>query len=191
MKEVFGHFDERALTRPEFLIVGFSPKAIPIQKRWQTKTLSADFIADYLNNFFVGRENVEKKDVISIQSHNAVKYIANELLENAMKFRINRKEAKTEIAFYLSETHLIFVLSNCVNQTQMRALKKFIQRLENQNPQELYLQQMEYNAVEDHQESGLGLLSMICDYGAQLGWQFQEEIPNTTYKINTMVTLEI
>ncbi|HDN27728.1 MAG TPA: ATP-binding protein, partial [Thioploca sp.] len=84
--QIFGDFIEEFKSDGDYLKLGFSPGSIPLQRRWRTNGLSADFIADYLEVFFIGQPatNSDPTIPIPVRSRNAVKYIANELLENAM-----------------------------------------------------------------------------------------------------------
>ena len=197
MVETFGAFTDmnHTLGDMEYLQIGFSANSLPIQQRWKTNRLSADFISDYLHNFFIGIDESEtSQDFISIHSDNAVKYISNELLENAMKFHDNNESKQTRIGFYVNGNHLIFLLQNMANSDATANLRHFIQRLLDNNPYDLYIEQMEKNAIDESSEhSGLGLLSMICDYGAKLGWKLEspDENDSENYKISTMISLPL
>ena len=84
MVKVFGEFIEDFSDRSEFLVLGFSPSSLPIQTRWKTNGLSADFLGDYVRNFFPGDTSAAQNKQAEVRS--AVSFIANELLENAMKY---------------------------------------------------------------------------------------------------------
>ena len=84
MIQTFGHFIERQDDQSEYLKIGFSPTSIPIQQRWRNNGLSADFLADYLSTFFPGDDRAAAERQAELKG--AVSYVANELLENAMKF---------------------------------------------------------------------------------------------------------
>ena len=84
MTQVFGNFVEMDEHKQEYLIIGFSPTSIPLQQRWRNNGLSADFLADYLSTFFPGEDAESQEQQTEVKD--AVSYVANELLENAMKF---------------------------------------------------------------------------------------------------------
>ena len=86
MAEIFGDFIDYLPSSQEFLIIGFSPSSTPLKQRWRNNGLSADFLADYLTTFFPGKEDDPNTIQRQAEVKNAVSYIANELLENAMKF---------------------------------------------------------------------------------------------------------
>ena len=84
MIRTFGHFIARKDGQGEHLKIVFSPTSLPIQQRWRNNGLSADFLADYLTTFFPGDDRAVAECHAELKS--AVSYVANELLENAMKF---------------------------------------------------------------------------------------------------------
>lgn len=175
MIEIFGNYIDEFPKNSEYLVVGFSPTSIPLKHRWRNNGLSADFIADYLQTFFVSGDEDQESCKKHIQAKkNAVKYIANELLENAMKFSTEDVQFSTRIAFHLHSDSLSFHVTNSISQDNLKRLKLFIDKIETQDHFDLYFTQMETNADENNNgHSGLGFLSMICDYDAKLGWRFE------------------
>lgn len=196
MNQIFGHFIENLPAREEYLSIGFSPSHLPLKKRWQNNGLSADFIADYFKVFFVSRQEDDEgleTEMITENLCNAVKYIANELLENAMKFQDENVPFTAKIGFSLYNDRLIFCVTNGLQKYQVEYLQKFINRLLSEEPEELYVQAMRANAKKSSDEpSQLGLLSMICDYSARLGWKF-ETLPTDPpiMTVSTMVCLDL
>lgn len=201
MAEFFGDFIEPRSDDVEYLIVGFSSASLPLKQRWKNKGLSADFIAGYLQTFFVGRqvqgEALLNGETIPAHSRNATKYIANELLENAMKFSDESAKFSTRISFYLHEDNLIFYVTNSITEDNKAKFQNYIRKLLNSDANTLYIEQMEANALDpDSTASGLGFLSMICDYSAKLAWKFDqlekddkgEKVVST---VTTMVCVEI
>jgi hypothetical protein len=99
MPNIYGDFIEcnylnETCADSEFLIIKFLPTSASLQQRWRTNGLSADFLADYLSTFFPGEdsESLNRRSEVT----GGVSYIANELLENAMKF--NYAHAKQSIS---------------------------------------------------------------------------------------------
>ena len=94
MTQIFGDFIENPSSQ-EYLIIGFSPTSLPLQQRWRNSGLSADFLADYVSTFFPGGDTTALNRKAEVKD--AVSFVANELLENAMKFsyavRKSRKKA--------------------------------------------------------------------------------------------------
>ena len=189
MIETFGNYIDD-LPGGEYLVIGFSPSSMSLKQRWKTNGLSADFIADYLQAFFTGASS---NAPIPVQSKNAVKYIANELLENAMKFNDDTSPYQTKINFNLHADKLVFQVTNSITAPQVEKFKKFINKVLTEDPYELYVAQMEANANEETQgHSGLGFLSMVCDYSASLAWKFETVGGEPTrILVTTMVALDV
>jgi len=191
MAEVFGNYVEGDFESEEYLSIGFSPSSVPLKKRWKNNGLSADFIADYFKNFFVNRKGEEEEELIE-NLRDAVKYISNELLENAMKFQDDRMPFTAKIVFSLHTDKLIFHVTNCVHPDQVAVFQQYIQDLLEKDTDELYMHAMRNNAQEHSNRSGLGLLSMVCDYSASLGWKFETSSQDSSMMtVTTVVSLEI
>ncbi len=188
--QIFGHFIEESLGDMEYLKIGLLPNCLSIKQSWRANGLSADFIANYVHTFFVGLpKNTDAP--IPIQSKHAVKYIANELLENAMKFNDSTSQRFIEIAFKLYNDKIIFHVTHDINSKNVEKLKTFLQQIINEDPQDLYFSRMEFNAINDEKGSGLGLLSMVCDYSAKLGWKLEIPKHDAPTTLTTMVCLNI
>ena len=190
MTEQFGDFTNERNDQ-EYLIIGFSPTSIPLKQRWRNSGLSADFLADYLSTFFPAEEGESIDRQAEIKD--AVSYIANELLENAMKFSHADSEHPVSIGLHLQHDLVRFYVTNSVDPNTVPRFKGFIKELLNEDPYELYIRQLERNAedeVDGH--SGLGFLTMMNDYDAKLAWKF-EMMQQTPIKVNvtTMVQLRV
>ena len=173
MIQTFGDFIELPASQ-EYLIIGFSPSSIPLKQRWRNNGLSADFMADYLATFFPGNEDDSSTIERQAEIKSAVSYIANELLENAMKFNNETSEYPINIKLQLESDGVIFSVVNSISPQAVDKFQAYIQQLLASDPSELYIQQLEKNAVEEScTDSGLGLLTMLTDYTAKIGWKFQ------------------
>jgi hypothetical protein len=176
--ELFGDFAE-PLPSQEYLVMGFSPGSISIKRRWRNNGLSADFLADYMTTFFPsGDEELHETAEWKQRIHEfrcATSYIANELLENAMKYHDEAGTVPIDMRMNLNADHVIFQVTNSVNQELARSFREFIRNLLNtKDISELYIQQLEKCSLDEaSSSSGLGLLTMIQDYGAKLAWRFQ------------------
>lgn len=194
--EIYGDFnDEEQPECEEYLSIRFSPSRLPLKKRWENNGLSADFIAEYFKIFYVSQqeESVGEPDEVLLENlRDSVKYVANELLENAMKFQapiIYPTAARIFLSLYNDK--LVFYITHSITTQQAESFELFIKKVLNNDPQDLYIEAMRESAKEENaHRSGMGLLSMVCDYNAKLGWKFEslEGLPLVT--VTTMVTLE-
>ncbi len=150
-------------------------------------------MADYLATFFPGNEDDSSTIERQAEIKSAVSYIANELLENAMKFNNETSEYPINIKLQLESEGVLFSVVNSISRQGVDKFQAYIQQLLASEPSELYIQQLEKNAVEEScTDSGLGLLTMLTDYSAKIGWKFQ-----TVHKdpeviaVTTMVQLRV
>ena len=176
MDETFGNYEDisqKHAQNQEHLTLSFSPSSIPIKQRWRNNGLSADFLGDYFTTFFPKSEADPASMRRQTEIKNAVSYIANELLENAMKFSDEKLNHMISIRLMLDKDRIIFSETNGVSRAQADSFKEFITKVMNADPNELYIQQLEENAMTDS-SAGLGYLTMINDYGAELAWHFED-----------------
>ena len=155
--------------------------------------MSADFLADYLTTFFPGNEDDPSTIDRQAEIKSAVSYIANELLENAMKFNDETSEHPINIKLQLKSDGLIFSVANTIPPQDVGKFQAYIQQLLESDASELYIEQLEKNAADEIcTNSGLGLLTMLSDYTTQIGWKFQtvQKDPEVI-TVTTMVQLRV
>lgn len=189
MLQIFGDFIQPGNLNEEYMKIGFSPTSIPLQQRWRNNGLSADFLADYLTTFFPSDDGQAQDRQAEIKS--AVSYIANELLENAMKFSYAPAQHAVSITMNLDQESVRIYTTNCIAPDSVKSFQRFVQELLAGDPQELYMERLEANAEGDG-GSGLGFLTMINDYNAKLAWQFisTDENPDVVL-VTAMVQLNV
>ncbi len=172
MTQIFGNYVEPS-DDIEHLVIHFSPTAIPLQQRWRNNGLSADFLAEYWTTFFPTSDTLFESRRKAMKG--AVAYIANELLENIMKFNYNPAQCAVNLGLYLHKDELRFYTSNAIIPENYTSFRERIRQLLTEDPEELYIRQIEQNALNvDKGGSCLGLLTMIHDYEAQLAWKFED-----------------
>lgn len=188
MAEVIGEFTEGGERTREGLELTFSPSSIPLKQRWRNNGLSADFLADYVTTFFPRNEDDPASLARQEDIRGAVNYIANELLENAMKYSEEHLPHATTIRLVLAEDAILFTGSNATSGERGQAFRDFVRELAASDPTDMYVRQLERSA--ETGGSGLGLLTMINDYGAHLAWRF-EDLADGGMRVTTQVRLDI
>ncbi len=181
MAEIFGNFREGPAS-PEYIVLSFSSRALPLDQRWRNTSLSADFLADYWDTFF------HKNKGFLPGARDSVSYVANELLENAVKFQKETDGHPVRIALYLEGGMLWIYVTNAVAPERQGAFKALIDELLAGDPGKLYLSRLE-NSRKDKGFSRLGFLTMINDYDVELAWKF--ESLSGTLTVTTMARLEV
>ncbi|ACK64878.1 conserved hypothetical protein [Rippkaea orientalis PCC 8801] len=156
----------------------FNPTSSSIKKIWRNNRLSAHFIADYFSNFLPIDENNPAYKQRVKNSKGAVSYVANELLENTMKFSDPNSDHDIKIGVHFlnnSEFTVTVFATNAMAAQDIDKFQYFIQELLSCEPDEFYVRQIEKSLSEEEEEesSGLGLVTMMMDYSAKLGWKFE------------------
>lgn len=188
---VFGKFLEPLPPTDEYLTINFSPTSASRKEYWRNNGISADFLGDYFGSFFPidkdTQAKIDKRDRIK----STVSFIANELLENAMKYSEQNSKLPVTISLHLYERELVFVAANHSHLVAINRYQEFIQEFVSSDIDELYTRQME-KAATGESGSSLGLLTMVSDYNAQLGWRFKlvSEHPDI-FQVTIMVRLEV
>ena len=135
----WGHFLEPIPHSSEFLTLNFSLNSENRLQRWRNYGLSADFLGDYFANFFPGNEltpnPISQQDAIK----GSVSYIANELLENAVKYTAIANNAPITITLRLYDQKIIFETRNITDFDNAEKYQIFIERLLKNDPSELCL----------------------------------------------------
>ena len=73
---------------------------------------------------------------------------------------------------HLYDQLLIFETYNIASRENAHKYESFVKLLQERDPMELYIEQLEKSALEESDASHIGLFTMINDYQARLGWQF-------------------
>lgn len=191
MAKVLGDFSEHLPVSKEYLTIVLSPSSAPLQQLWYNNGLSADFMADYFAAFFPRNRDTVSEFSSKVEVKSAVSFIANELLENALKFNNLSTEYPISITLQLHANSLVFIATNSLKAHAVDQFQSFIQEIMAADPGDLLIRQLEKNAEDDHNiGSGLGLLTMMSDYLAKVGWKFEtvQEDPEIIV-VTTMVYL--
>ncbi|MBP5971497.1 ATP-binding protein [Brasilonema sp. CT11] len=176
MSQVFGEFIEDFTQEHDSLELSFTSSARSIKQHWRNLRLSAYFVADYFSTFLPDEPDSERIKAIK----NNLSYISNELLENAIKFdeKIKNSPVKFGVHFlkdFEKVTAVIFTKNSMTTQ-KVEIFQALIKELLSADTYELYVQQVEKTSEDEQSEvSGLGLLTIINDYSAKLGWKFESD----------------
>jgi hypothetical protein len=176
--QIFGNIIESFSPDQDSLELSFTPNSQRIKQRWKNHLLSAQFVADYFTNFLpLDVNNPEDDDRRIKEAKGAISYVANELIENAMKFHDLNSKNKVHLGIRFIQSDEIRAAIYATNIIDCMAAEKFqgfIRELLASDPEEFFMQQIEASAEDENAEmSGLGFITMINDYQAFLGWKFE------------------
>lgn len=194
MRQIFGDFIELLPNQNNSLELSFASTSEDIEQLWEKQRLSAYFLANCFINYLPFTEDSPAEQQRIKEAKSSISYIANELIENAVKFHLATTDYQVKLGVhFLEEPELIAVMfaTNAVDQAGAQKLQTFIHKLLASDLQELYIQQIEASSkVENASMSGLGFLTMINDYEARLGWKF-ETLPTAVDIVAVTVTAQI
>lgn len=155
----------------------------PLELSWHHCATTSDFIADVFATRFQSSRN-DYKEV-----RHSIGYLVNELVENAVKFRAPGRimiEASMDL-----ETFKVKV-SNVVDKEVASGFQGFLSEIAAGDPGDLLIQRIEANAADPEiTESGLGLLTLMSDYGARLAWIFSPTDENGRIYLETYASIPI
>jgi hypothetical protein len=185
----YGNSNERC----EYLTLVFSPLSIPLRARWRNNGLSADFLGDYVTTFLPSPSETPSAENHQAEIQHAVTYIANELLENAMKYHEREVDIPIRLHLELGTERVTISATNGAGVGQAEIYRTFVERITGQDPGDLLVRQLENTAADNGSaKSCLGLLTMITDYGAKLGWEFEQDGPHPEVtKVTTRAILPL
>src|ERR1035441_2475182 len=174
MNQTLGNYGQQSGERCEYLTLAFSPLSAPIRSRWRNNGLSADFLGDYVITFLPANGSMATTESRQDEIRHTVTYIANELLENAMKYHEPGVNIPIRIHLELTGDQITVSASNGIGAGQAQRYQAFAAHVLAEDAGDMLIRQLEESAAgEESNQSGLGLLTMINDYGAQLGWRFE------------------
>lgn len=165
----FGQFKTGLPAPLQTRTIVLSPSKMPLQ--WRDSHATAEELAEYFAAFFPGDEAAEPDPRAEMRS--SISYIANELIENAVKFHFDQAQDVT-IKGDLYPEEFILTAHNSVDPQTMPLFLSFIEELLSDDPGMLLLRQLETGLDSlSKTTSGIGFLTMMNDYQASLGWKFE------------------
>jgi hypothetical protein len=136
----------------------------PLQLSWHHCATTSDFISDLC----MLRIRLSLQQVRDVR--HSVAYLTNELLENAVKFRTSGN-----VGVHAAVTHRWFTVKtwNRMAADSAQRLRSLLSELTTGDATDLLIRKIESNAHSGAVESGLGLLTLMSDYGVKLAWAFE------------------
>ena len=148
-----------------------------LELRWFHCSETAEFLGDYFS------VQARTAKLNGRDAQHSIGYMANEILENAVKFRafgmgdIEVEASLQGSAFEMRVTHFVEASIGARFQELLSELLK-------RDPGELLIERIEANAADNSTgASGLGILTLMSDYGARLGWSFAQDKPGAPMRL--------
>jgi hypothetical protein len=189
--DLYGDFVLEPPACSDFLTINFTLSDENRLQRWSNYGLSADFLGDYFSAFFPGSSlesaPISRRDEVK----SAVSFVANELIENAVKYGDRTDDEKPiTITIRLYGNTIIFQASNPSSTEHVNRYKGFVSKLIESDPDQLYLEQLEQTAMGTGQ-SQMGILTMVNDYQARFGWRFAPLAAEGQWMVSVMAHLDL
>jgi hypothetical protein len=133
--------------------------------KWSHCSASADFLSQYYAGVLAeGRSASQVRDLT-----HGISYLANELIENAVKFR---SEGDVEFTAGMDAGDFVLCIRHCIAPETSTRFKELLAQLTAGDPGDLLIQRIEANAAGTGSGSGLGILTLMNDYGVHITWRF-------------------
>lgn len=141
---------------------------------------------------FLGKFHAERSASLGIDSnemkHN-ISYMANEVLENAVKFG---SSGNIELQTTLGGQQFQLRIWNNLTAEAATRFQGVIAELEGGDPSTMLIERIEANAANpDLGVSGLGLLTLMSDYGVQFDWKFDNSNGGRSIVLETHASLPL
>jgi hypothetical protein len=167
-RHFFGNYRETKPVDKEKLTISVSPATFPL--KWGLCALSANYLADYFVHFYPAAK--EDPQIAQTIKH-SISFVANELMENAVKYHYNRATS-INLTTWLDGEDIFFLCQNTVDPKSLAKFFAHLEKMTSRDPHELLIEQIEKNAEGTNEGgSGLGILTMMTDYQARFGWKVE------------------
>ena len=133
--------------------------------KWAHCSATADFLAD----FYAGVQQENRSEAQTKELRHGIGYLANELVENVVKFRT---VGDVEIEAGLEAGDFLLRISHWISPETSARFQALLSDVTAGDPGDLLIQRIEANAA-GGSGSGLGLLTLMSDYGVRMTWNFQ------------------
>ena len=151
-------------------------------RRWSYAGRLADYVAGYFRTELAATAGDQAADAAAFLT-----YAVNEMVENAVKFG---QGEEIQLRAGLMDKQLLVCVSSRAEAASALRYQQVVEEIAAGDPLMLLMERVERNALEGPSAgSGLGLLSIMTDYGASLGWRFQQQ--EAAVAISTMARLQI
>ena len=155
----------------------------PLGVSWQHASATCEFLGD------VFALHHAKGGADYTDARHSIIYLVNELLENAIKFRV---PGAIRIDCSLEGGNFELTVSNDTAPEVATRFQSLIEEIISRDPGELLIERIEANAADESSSgSGLGLLTLMNDYGARLGWDFSSSTSGAAVTLSTHAALTL
>jgi len=176
----YGAVPRAAAETPTLRLVFFDG---PLELGWSHAGATAEFLGD----FFSGLSAASGANVND--ARHSIGYLVNELAENAVKFRA---PGDVVLEASLDGRNFTLKLANFASAETTTRFGTLLEEIVSRDPGELLIERIEANAEDPEAGgSGLGILTLMNDYGAELGWTFEQAGRDAPVRLETFAALAL
>lgn len=155
----------------------------PLEISWHHCSTTSDFLGDFYAT------QARNASLNFNETRHGIGYLVNELLENAIKFRA-RGDIRIESS--LDGANFEMKVVNYIDDATSMRFRGLLDEIMRREPGELLIEKIEANAANPSSTgSGLGLLTLMSDYGVRLGWTFHQPKVGEPTLLETYATLTL
>lgn len=152
-------------------------------RSWKQAGVTSEFLGEVLATH-CARSNLDYSE-----GRHAIIYLVNELLENAIKFSLI---GDIEIRCSLERSSFEVAVINMINPETLTEFQALLEELTTQDPGDLFIERIEANAADESSSgSGLGILTLMNDYGVRMGWHFSDSRTGNGVVLRTHASLTL
>lgn len=183
--EVLGAYDPRITWAACDVALRFQLSEVILG--WSQVSRVTDFVAAYLRWVLQGRREFNLARPAILELRDTVLYGANELFENAVKFQGG---GSVGLGLLAEPDRIHLLVHNQLAADRVDELRAQLSEIVHGDAERLFVERVERNA-DDAQStaSGLGLLSLINDYGMRLGWCLDRD--EQGHQLYTMAAVDL
>jgi hypothetical protein len=160
----FGEANDRPVDLAQSTRIVFRTEHLEL--KWSYCSNSADFLSQYYAGVLAQNRTVSQVRDLT----HSIAYMANELIENAVKFRA---AGDIELTAGIDDGNFILRITNWISPETGERFQSLLRDITGGDPGELLIRRIEENAASGGSGSGLGLLTLMNDYGVRLSWHFE------------------
>jgi len=143
--------------------------------------------SDFLGEFFALPRLPDAGQYDEVR--HSIGYLVNELLENAVKFR---EPGDITVESSLEGGRFEIRVVNRIGEGVAARFQQLLEEITSRDPGELLIERIEANAADSSSSaSGLGLLTLMNDYGAEMRWLFRPAYDGTGVELETGAALTL
>ena len=152
-------------------------------RSWKQAGATSEFLGEVLAT------QSAKSGLDYSEARHAIIYLVNELLENAIKFS---SPGDVEVRCSLEDSTFELAVINRIDPDLVSGFQVLLAELTTRDPGDLLIERIEANAADETSSaSGLGILTLMNDYGVRMGWHFSDAPAGSAIVLRTHASLSL